>query len=59
MFPWLKIVDDNEIKCNIHPNCQCYLKRVLLPYDKPTVADPEAVVAESKQLLADYNLGRY
>src|SRR5665647_3664719 len=59
MFPWLKIVDDDEIKCNIHPNCQCFLKRVLLPYDKPTITDPEAVVTQSRQLLVDYNLGEY
>ena len=62
MFPYLKVVDDNEIKCNIHPHCQCFLKRVLLvllPYDKPVIPNPQSVLAQSVLLLTDYRSGRY
>ena len=59
MFPYLKVVDDNTIKCDIHPNCKCYLTRVLLPYDNPVAPDLEVVLAQSHQLLEDYVAGSY
>jgi len=28
-FPYLEIEDENTIKANVHPNCRCYLFRVI------------------------------
>ena len=59
MFPYLKVVDDDEIKCNIHPNCRCFLSRVLLAYNSAAILVPEAVLAQSMLLLTDYRLRRF
>ena len=33
-FPYLEIVDSDEIEVNAHPNCRCVMKRVIdLPED--------------------------
>jgi len=28
-FPYMEIVDSDEIEVNVHPNCRCVLKRVI------------------------------
>ena len=28
-FPYLEIIDVGTIKANVHPNCRCYLRRVM------------------------------
>jgi hypothetical protein len=30
-FPYLEIVDVDEIEANVHPNCRCMLKRIINP----------------------------
>ena len=32
-FPYLKIVDEDTIDVEVHPNCRCYLWRVILGPD--------------------------
>ena len=51
MFPCLQIVSDEEIECNVHPNCRCFLNRVLLAYDCAVLV-PEAVLTRNRLLLS-------
>lgn len=29
LFPYLEVIDIDTIAVNVHPNCQCYLERIV------------------------------
>jgi len=51
-FPYLEILDVDEIAANVHPNCRCVLKRIInLPEEKePVGKKPHRIIGYDPDL---------